>query len=141
MLELLLTYKYLILIPLAIVEGPIVMIICGLLITLGILNPLLVYLIMVLGDIVGDLVQYYMGYYGKIFLPYFKITEEKLEKIRTYFNENYKKAILMSKLVYGIGFTGLVVAGTLHVPFGRYFRTCGLISVTQYAIWLIIGIL
>ena len=78
MVELLLTYKYLILIPLSIVEGPVLMIVCGPLIVLGILNPLLVYLIIVFGDIVGDFAQYYIGYRGKRFLPYFKITEEKL---------------------------------------------------------------
>lgn len=141
MVELLLTYKYLILIPLSIVEGPILMIVCGPLIMLGVLNPLLVYLIIVFGDIVGDFAQYYIGYYGKKFLPYFKITEEKLEKAKTYFNENYKKAIIMSKVVYGIGFTGLVAAGALHIPFGRYFKTCGLVSLVQYAIWFVVGIL
>ncbi|KKQ47448.1 MAG: hypothetical protein US65_C0010G0006 [Candidatus Yanofskybacteria bacterium GW2011_GWC2_37_9] len=141
MVELLLTYKYLILIPLSIVEGPVLMIVCGPLIVLGILNPLLVYLIIVFGDIVGDFAQYYIGYRGKRFLPYFKITEEKLEKAETYFNENYKKAIVMSKIVYGIGFTGLVAAGALHIPFGRYFKTCGIVSLIQYAIWFVIGIL
>ncbi len=141
MVELLLTYKYLILIPLSIVEGPILMIVCGPLIVLGILNPLLVYLIIVSGDIVGDIAQYYMGYYGKRLLPYFKITEEKLEKAEAYFNENYKKAIIMSKVVYGIGFTGLVAAGALHSPFGRYFKICGMVSLVQYAIWFVIGIL
>ena len=118
MVELLLTYKYLILIPLSIVEGPILMIVCGPLIMLGVLNPLLVYLIIVFGDIVGDFAQYYIGYYGKRLLPYFKITEEKLEKTKTYFNENYKKAIIMSKDVYGIGITGLVAACAVHIPFG-----------------------
>lgn len=140
MIELLLTYKYLIIIPLAIVEGPITMIVCGFLVTLGILNPLLVYLIMVLGDIIGDMVQYYIGYFGKGLLPYFKITEEKLEKGRKYFNENHTKAIIMSKVVYGIGFTGLIVGGALRIPYGRYFKTCMLVSAVQYAIIFIIGI-
>ena len=61
MIQLLLTYRYVILVPLAIIEGPIVTIICGFLVTLKVFNPLLVYVVMVLGDIVGDGWPYYMG--------------------------------------------------------------------------------
>ena len=141
MISLLLTYKYIILIPLAIIEGPIVTVICGFLVTLKVFNPFAVYGVMVLGDIVGDGIIYYLGYSGKRFLKYFKITEEKLEKAKTYFHENHKKAILMSKLVHGIGFTGLIAAGASHVPYKRYFKTCTLISIIQSAIMLLIGIL
>jgi membrane protein DedA with SNARE-associated domain len=140
-IQLLLTYKYLILIPLSIIEGPIVAVICGFLVTLNILNLLLVYVILIIGDIVGDGIIYYIGYSGKRFLKYFRITDEKLEKAKTYFQENHKKAIIMSKLVHGIGFTGLVAAGASHVPYKRYFKTCALISLIQSAVMLLIGIL
>jgi membrane-associated protein len=141
MISLLLTYKYIILIPLAIIEGPIVSVICGFLVTLGVFNPLLVYMVMVIGDIAGDGIIYYIGYSGKRFLKYFRVTEEKLEKAKTYFHENHKKAIFMSKLVHGIGFTGLIAAGASHVPYKRYFLTCTLISVVQSAVMLMVGIL
>jgi len=139
--QLLLTYKYLILMPLAIIEGPIVAVICGFLVTINILNPLLVYVILVVGDIVGDGIIYYIGYSGKRFLKYFKVTEEKLEKAKKYFQENHKKAIFMSKLAHGIGFTGLIAAGALHVPYKRYFKTCTSISLVQSAVMITIGIL
>lgn len=141
MLELLLTYKYIILMPLAIIEGPIVAVICGFLITLKVLNPFWVYIILVAGDIVGDGGIYYIGYKGKRFLKYFRITDEKLEKAKTYFRDNHKKAIIMSKLVHGIGFTGLIAAGASHVPYKRYFKTCALISVVQSAVMILIGVL
>ena len=141
MISLLLTYKYIILIPLAIIEGPIVSVIAGFLVTLGVFNPLLVYVVMVLGDIIGDGIIYYIGYSGKRFLKYFRVTEEKLEKAKQYFHENHKKAIFMSKLVHGIGFTGLIAAGASHVPYKRYFLTCTFISVVQSAVMLTVGIL
>ena len=127
--------------PLAIIEGPIIAVLCGFLVTLKVLNPLLVYVILVLGDIVGDGGIYYLGYSGKRFLKYFKVTEEKLEKAKTYFRDNHKKAIFMSKLVHGIGFTGLLAAGASHVPYKRYFKTCALISIVQSAIMILIGVL
>lgn len=141
MIELLLTYKYIILIPLSIIEGPIVSVVCGFLVTLGVFNPFVVYVVMVIGDIVGDGIIYYIGYSGKRFLKYFRVTEEKLEKAKQYFHENHKKAIIMSKLMHGIGFTGLLAAGASHVPYKRYFKTCTLISLIQSFVMLIIGIL
>jgi membrane protein DedA with SNARE-associated domain len=141
MIQLLLTYKYLLLLPLAILEGPIIAIICGFLTTLKIFNPLFVYLVLLSGDIIGDGVIYYIGYSGKRFLKYFRVTEEKLEKAKIYFHENHKKAIFISKLAHGIGFTGLIAAGASHVPYKRYFKTCTLISAVQSAVMLIIGIL
>jgi membrane protein DedA with SNARE-associated domain len=141
MIELLLTYKYIILAPLAIIEGPIVAVVCGFLVTLKIFNPFLVYVVLVIGDIVGDGGIYYIGYSGKRFLKYFKITEEKLEKAKMYFHENHKKAIFMSKLAHGIGFTGLIAAGASHVPYKRYFKTCMLISIVQSAVMILIGVL
>jgi len=141
MIQLLLTYKYLILVPLAIIEGPIVTVLCGFLVTLKVFNPFVVYVVMVLGDIVGDGGIYYLGYSGKRFLKYFKITEEKLENAKKYFHENHNKAIAMSKLIHGIGFTGLVAAGASHVPYKKYFKTCALISIIQSFVMLMIGIL
>lgn len=139
-IELLLTYKYIILIPLSIIEGPIVTVACGFLVTLKVFNPIFVYIIMVLGDIVGDGIIYYIGRSGKRFLKYFKVTEEKLERAKTFFHENHHKAIIMSKLIHGIGFTGLVAAGASHVPYKRYFKTCAIISSIQSFVMLIIGI-
>src|ERR1035437_9192599 len=140
MIELLLTYKYFILVPLAIIEGPIITVICGFLVTLGVFNPFVVYIVMVVGDIVGDGLIYYIGYSGKKFSHFFKISEEKLEKSKIFFEENHKKAIVTSELVHGIGFTGLIAAGASRVPYMRYFRTCALISVVQSFVMLILGI-
>ena len=140
-IQLLLTYKYLLLMPLAIIEGPIVAVVCGFLVTLKILNPLFVYIILVFGDIIGDGTIYYVGYSGKRFLKYFRVTEEKLEQAKQYFSDNHKKAIIISKLAHGIGFTGLIAAGASHVPYKRYFKTCTTISVVQSFIMIMVGVL
>ena len=141
MLELLLTYKYLIIFPLGIIEGPILTVVAGFLVTLHVLNPLFVYIIVVLADVVGDSIAYCFGYLGKRFLPYLKITDEKLEKAKIYFNENHKKAIIASKVVYGFGTTGLIAAGVLRIPYKKFFITCISISMVQSFVLLMIGIL
>ena len=57
-------YGYYVLFPLAVVEGPILAVIAGFLCATGIMNPFLVYLFIVSGDIVGDSVCYFAGRSG-----------------------------------------------------------------------------
>ena len=114
--------------PLAIIEGPIVSVIAGFLTTQGVFNLFLVFLVMVSGDIIGDGIFYFIGYKGKKLFHYFKINEEKIEKAKIYFQENHNKAIAASKVMWGIGTAGLIAAGTLHVSYKKYFKTCALYS-------------
>jgi membrane protein DedA with SNARE-associated domain len=126
--------------PLAIIEGPIVSVAAGFLTTHGVFNPLLVFLVMVAGDIIGDGIFYFIGYKGKKLFHYFKINEEKIEKAKIYFQENHKKAIAASKIMWGIGTAGLIAAGALHISYKRYFKTCALYSLGQSFVMIFLGI-
>jgi membrane protein DedA with SNARE-associated domain len=141
MIHLLLTYKYWIVAPLSIIEGPILSVICGFFVTLGIFNFFIIYVIMAVGDIVGDSAIYYLGYAGKKYLKYFKVSDEKLEQAKLYFKDNHKKALITSKLVHGIGMAGIVAAGALRVPYKKFFKTCATISFIQSFILVLIGVL
>src|SRR5450432_4605817 len=57
-------YKYLLLFPLAIVEGPIIAVIAGFLCINGFLNLFIVYPIIVAGDLIGDTICYFLGLWG-----------------------------------------------------------------------------
>src|SRR3989344_2135523 len=54
--ELLLTYRYAIIFPVAVVEGPIISILSGLLIASGAVNAYWVFLLLVAADIIGDVI-------------------------------------------------------------------------------------
>ncbi|MBI5817085.1 MAG: VTT domain-containing protein [Candidatus Yonathbacteria bacterium] len=144
-IALLLTYKYLILIPIAIVEGPIASVIAGFLVTLGFLNIFWVYVIIVLGDIVGDTALYYLGYGGKTILhkygAFLGITPERLEQAKRYFEKKHQKAIILSKIIHGVGIAGLVTAGILRIPYRRYIKSCITVTIPQSAILLLAGVL
>jgi len=141
MIQLLLTYKYFIVVPLSIIEGPIITVICGFLVTLKVFNPIVVYIVIVIGDIVGDAMVYYIGYKGKKYLHFLRISETKIEAAKQYFKDNHKKALVASKLAHGIGFTGLMAAGASRVPYIKYFKTCAIVSVVQSAILFVFGVL
>jgi membrane protein DedA with SNARE-associated domain len=142
---LILTYKYSILFPLAIFEGPIITIIAGFLVTLGILNPYFVYLLIVLSDVVGDSIIYSVGYAGGAWVlrakKFFRIADEKLTKAKVFFDTHHHKTLIFSKVFHGIGIAGLLSAGILRIKYGRYVLVCAGVSVIQSAILLILGIM
>lgn len=142
-LVLLLTkYGYFILFPTAVVEGPIITIIAGFLVSLGIMNVFMVYAVVVAGDIVGDTGVYMIGRYGgALFSRYFKKHTEKINKAKSYFEARQHKALIISKIFHGIGVTGLFTAGMLHIPYKRYVMICFITTTIQSIVLITIGIL
>lgn len=141
---LLMTYKYALLFPLSIIEGPIVTVLGGFLSSLHLMNWLAIYVIVILGDIVGDTSIYSFGRWGGEFFKKhgFRIgfPHERLEVAKKYFTNHHHKALIASKLFHGIGVSGLVAAGILKIPYMRFIRTCLIISLLQSAVFLLIGI-
>ncbi len=135
-------YGYFILFPLAIVEGPIITIIAGFLTSLGLMNVFIVYAVVMAGDIVGDTGVYMIGRSGGAFFSrYFKKHSDKLEKAKKYFETNQNRAIVLSKLIHGIGVTGLFAAGSLRIPYKRYITLCFLTTTAQSLVLLTVGVL
>jgi len=139
-------YKYLLLFPLAIVEGPILAIIAGFLCTNGFLNPLFVYPIIVLGDITGDSLCYILGRWGKSKLlrkisKRLGLNSEKMERVKIFFDSNPARTISLSKIILGIGVAGIFMAGNVRVPYKKFLRICLITSAIQYTIYLTIGLL
>ena len=135
-----------ILFPFAIVEGPIIAVIAGFLCTGSFLNPLLVYPVIVLGDIIGDSICYSAGRWGtpkflKNIFNRFTVTKKKLDSARIFFDANPAKTISLSKILLGIGIAGIYLAGNAKVPYNKFIRICLATSAIQYLVYLCIGIL
>ncbi|MDP2594270.1 MAG: DedA family protein [bacterium] len=143
-IHLLETYKYLILFPLAIIEGPILTVIAGFLVSLGVMNIYIVYAIIVLGDVIGDALYYGLGRFGSGFLHrhghWVGITSDRLERTKVLYHTHHFKSVVLSKVVYGVGLIGMVVAGSLKMPYKRFMLAAFLVSLVQSAILIIIGI-
>ncbi len=141
---LLLTYKYVLLFPLSIIEGPILVVIGGFLVTLGVFNPFLVLGIVVVGDMVGDSGLYALGRFAHGWLHRhghrIGATHARIEEAKLFFTHHHKKAVTLSKLFHGVGFTGLLVAGSLKVPYMRFMLTCLVITLIQSTVLMFVGI-
>ena len=144
-LLLLTKYKYLILLPIAILEGPFAAIITGFLVSSGIFNIFVVYVVLVLGDMIGDSFYYALGRLsGSSVIKHghhIGISKEKLENAKKYFSDYHHKALIISKLAYGVGVSGLVAAGVLKISYKKFMKTCFFIAIIQSALLLLIGFL
>ncbi len=123
----LLTYRYWIAYPLGIFEGPIAMMISGFLVRVGFFDFWPIFLILIAGDLTGDVLWYFVGLHGaspliKKFGRFFNVTEENFEKAQHLFREHQSKILFFSKLTTGFGFAiaTLIAAGAAKVPFKKY---------------------
>ena len=120
-------YKYLILVPACVIEGPVVMMISGFLIKLGYLNLPLTFLTLTLGDLLGDTIWYYVGRHGGHkfifhFGKYFNVTENDVSLITHIFHKYKNKILFISKITAGFGLSlaTLITAGMIKIPFKRF---------------------
>jgi membrane protein DedA with SNARE-associated domain len=117
-------FGYPILLILTIIEGPIVTVIASFLASTGILNVQIVYVVAFFGDIIGDIIYYYIGYFGRRkFLnkeKFLGIQSQKILGVKEHFENHGGKIILAGKLTHGVGFTTLVAAGVSEMALARF---------------------
>jgi membrane protein DedA with SNARE-associated domain len=120
----LLNYRYLILFPLIVIEGPITVVTAGVLASVGLLNFFIVYFVAIVGDLVGDSLYYAAGRFGRKRLDrwgrFIGLPKERLEKMEVHFNAHGGKTLIAGKLSHAIGAIVLVTAGIARVPFKKF---------------------
>ncbi len=137
-------YGYLPLFLIAIIEGPIIIIIGGFLASIHVLNIYVVYVIAVLGDVIGDAIYYWIGRRGrKSILPkygkYLGATEERLKRAEDHYGKHLLKTILLSKLSQ-VGITTMIVlAGVTKVDFRKFMGIIFLVSLVKGLVFTLIG--
>ena len=120
-------YRYPVIFLATIFEGPIIMMLAGIMLRLGVVSLLPIFIVLILGDLVGDIFWYSLGYhfahpitekYGK----FIGITPEILEKTKLSFHNHQIKILFVSKITMGFGFALaiLITAGIAKIPFKKY---------------------
>jgi membrane protein DedA with SNARE-associated domain len=117
-------YGYAIIFPISLLEGPVVAIISGFLVSLEQLNGWIVYLVLVAGDLGGDIIHYALGRWGrdrfmKRFGKYVGITPERVHRLDDYFYKHDWKILLIGK-TQPIGSVILFAGGFTKMPFGKF---------------------
>lgn len=143
--ELILQYRYWILVPLAIFEGPIIAFLAGTFVALGYLNIFLTFFILFLGDNVPDVIYYLFGRYGerkrliRRYATKIGIDEEHFDIIRRLWDKHPAKMMLFTKVAYGLSTPLLISAGIVGMPLRLFARYAVLLGVVQYGTLFVLG--
>jgi membrane protein DedA with SNARE-associated domain len=143
--DLILNYRYWILVPLSFVEGPIVAFIAGTLASVGYFNVYALGVFFLARDVVVDLAMYAVGYYGRNtrfvqwLLKKFRVTPKELEDIGKLWNRNAGKTMFFSKLSYGVAAAFIVVAGMVEMPLKKFVWYGFIIALAHYGVLLVLG--
>lgn len=142
--NLLYTYSYLVLFPLVVVEGPIVSIIAGFLVSLGFMDFIPTYLTIVAGDLTGDVIYYSAGRwwlnktYKKV-LSFFNVKKSFMLKIEAGLKENKGPLLFFGKLSHAIGGIILFTAGSAGIPLKDFLEFNFLATLPKSLILVAVG--
>lgn len=97
--DLLIQYRYIVIFPIVVIEGPVITMISGFLVSLGYMNFWIAYSILVVGDVTGDVLYYAIGRWGReSFMNrwgrYFGFDPERIERVEAHFKENGERPCL-----------------------------------------------
>lgn len=143
--QLILQYRYWILIPLTFIEGPVVAFVAGTLASLGYFNIYFLGALFFVRDVGLDGVYYATGYFGgrtafvERMLGKIGVTSDHLEHVRMLWERHPGTTMFIGKLSYGIASAFVVVAGTVHMPLSKFFKYGIIVAILQYGTLLVLG--
>jgi len=142
--KLLYTYSYLILFPLVVIEGPVVTIIAGFLVSLGFMDFIPTYLTIVTGDLTGDVLYYSAGRWWlnrayKGIVNFFGINMKFVHKLETSIKKNKGPFLFFGKLSHAIGGLILFAAGSAEIPLKEFVWFNFLATLPKSLILLAVG--
>ncbi|MBI4088311.1 hypothetical protein HY418_02935 [Candidatus Kaiserbacteria bacterium] len=142
---LILEYRYWILIPLSILEGPIVAFIAGTLASLGYFNVAALALFFLVRDVAMDGMYYSLGYFGKRLtivqrtITRLGVREKHFEEVRVLWEHHAGKTMFLGKLSYGIAFSFIILAGFIRMSLRKFFFWGAVVAIVQYWTLLALG--
>ncbi len=138
----LIQYKYALIFPIATLEGPIITLVSGFLISLGILSFIPTLLVVFAGDLISDSFYYSLGKRGRSFverIKFLRISEARLEKVEKHFEKYPGKTFIVSKMSYGVGSLFLVAAGVSKMSYQKFLEYITPMNAVRSTILLLIG--
>ncbi len=138
-------YKYILIFPIIVLEGPIITVICGFLVYLGHLNGPATYMMLVVGDLLGDILHWLLGRYFK-YKPWFRkvagvfgFDDEKEKVLEDHFKKHPGKTVLLAKVSHGVGGFIQTTAGVAKVDFWVFTKYSFIGTVPKALVLFFIG--
>ncbi len=118
-------YKYQAIFPVAFLEGPIISIVSGFLVSRGVLDLFPALMVVFLGDVASDLLFYFIGQGGRYiikFLKFVHISEERLQRLENQFTVSPWRTMIIAKISYGLGALFMVASGASRMSWKKFLE-------------------
>ena len=144
-ISLILTYKYLIIFPLAVIEGPFLAVLLGYLIHDGYINIYITFILLLIADIGPDIFYYRLGRYGnkKILESKYFSTSEKaannLKVLEHMWHKHTNKTMFFGKLAYGLAVPIIISAGIAKLPLKKFILSSLPVGIFQIVLLTFVG--
>jgi len=134
---------YLIIFLIFVVEGPITNFVAAFAASMGFFNVFIILILAILGNVVGDLIYFFIGRLGKdsFIHKYIKnsLTEDKVKRIEKYLKHHPGKTLVVIKLTPGLPVPGLISAGAAGMEFRKFLFYSVVISAVQCSFITLLG--
>ena len=137
-ITLLLHYRYLAIVPIAIIEGPVISMVCGMLLRYGYFSFWPLFLSLMISDLIGDAWWYFLGYVAGSSIVASRIgkrmkADKLFDAVKILYRRYHSTILLISKLTMGLGVPSVILsaAGALKISFKKYM---GILTAGQ-VIW------
>ena len=129
-------WGYPIMLLLMIVEGPIVTMIAAFLASLGIFSWVVVFVLSMTGDILGDVILYAIGFFGgkrvaEKSQKMLGVGNEMIERLEKRFEKSGANIVFYVKSTTGLCWIAFILAGTVRMPFRKFL----LFSILGGVVW------
>jgi len=127
-LGLILHFRYLILVPLFIIEGPALTFIAAILCAQGYFESSDIIIVAVICNIIGDYLHYLFGRYGGIAIiekwgKYIHVTPAQIALLERHFEKHGGKTLILGKLSVALGSVPLMAAGVAKYSQWKFLLT------------------
>ena len=146
MLHLLLTHAYELMIPLSLIEGPIVAVAAGIGVSTGRINPAYAAAIIAFGAFFQDTAYYWVGRWAeskprvRALAKRARLLRETVQPLKEAWRSHMFATLASSKLAYGLYGPILVTAGMAAAPFPRFLAMSLGLSAVVLGAWFAFGV-
>jgi membrane protein DedA with SNARE-associated domain len=144
LLSLVFQYKYFFLYPITVVEGPLVTMAAGFMISLKVMNFAIALPIIVVGDVSGDVLYYFVGRFGERWsFTRFMIKkvglEKQKEKMVQIFHQKGGRILIFGKITHALGALFLIGAGYSKMNLLKFIWCNTLGTIVKSSLLLYLG--
>lgn len=126
------------------VEGPVVTAAAAFAAALNVLNIYIVLLLSFFGDLVGDVIYYAIGYWGREgvlekYGHWLGLTRARIRKLERHFEKHAAKSLFIVKFLPALPTLGLITAGAVRVPFKKFAAIVTLLIIPRTLLFAGLG--